>query len=133
MSHLVTLSAADFKEEDIVKIRERENQVKRCHRAEDDLLRIIDSYDSYISCYLLPRVIITLFMFCTAFLLRSKKSRQICHKMLCDCVTPKHFMLQRVALHGVLTNYSILGDFLLLLVMNCSLFVFISVSIIRPC
>lgn len=45
MSHLVTLSAADFKEEDIVKIRERENQVKRCHRAQDDLLRIIDSYD----------------------------------------------------------------------------------------
>lgn len=30
MSHLVTLSAADFKEEDIVKIRERENQVEYC-------------------------------------------------------------------------------------------------------
>ena len=27
MSHLVTLSAADFKEDEIVKLRDRENQV----------------------------------------------------------------------------------------------------------
>lgn len=41
MSHLVTLSAADFKEEEIVKLRDRENQVRSTISRKLILMRLI--------------------------------------------------------------------------------------------